>query len=302
MLETILKLLPYLTLVVGLYSTYRYFILRRIYLDSLKSEINEKHINRDWDSRDREIFYKYERLEIPKPYYSSYFYNKANRYKLLAFSSFLTTIIFFLLLTSFDVKNEIRQNIVDGLVKGKMAYKIPDSMKIDENYPAVVTISKSLNDSILLSSLDTTNFVKQEIRIASRVKVLLLDETTDNFKIVPLNSDEQLVDDSTNTIWKWNVVPTEPGKNKLVVRVSVKVLDKLGENYKDIPVFERTIVVTSTLQKTVWHFLKEYWIYLTFGLTIILIPLIRWLSKKYSSWKEAKNNKRNPIGFKKSGT
>ena len=148
---------------------------------------------------------------------------------------------------------------LDKLVRGKIAYKIPDIMDIGKNHKATVSIAKVMNDSILLHGFHQENFQVEEISVSSRVKVYLKDPTEKKFKIIPLNTDEQLVDDSTNTFWEWNIIPIRGGYNMLELRVTVKVFDQLGETYKDIPVFYKTIKVNASIPASIKHFIGNYW-------------------------------------------
>ena len=127
-----------------------------------------------------------------------------------------------------------------SLVRGKIAYNVKDSMKVGSQYKAVVGITKALNDSILFLNLDSTKFKVEEIKISSRVRVTLLDPSNNkNFNIVALNTEEQLVDTASNTIWSWNINPLQSGKNTLILRANVKVFSDLGETSKDITVFKK---------------------------------------------------------------
>jgi len=163
---------------------------------------------------------------------------------------------------------------LDELVKGKIAYEVPDTMNVGKNHKATVIITKAMNDSILFQDIvDTRYFEKEEIKVSSRVKVFLIDPTGKNFDIISLNTEEQLVDNITNTIWKWNITPKRGGDNELVLRVTVKVLDRLGENYKDIKVFEKTIKVNAPVLTRIKKFIGEYWQWLS---TVIVIPLLIW--------------------------
>ena len=161
---------------------------------------------------------------------------------------------------------------LDELVKGKIAYEVPETMNIEENYKAVVIVTKAENDSILLIEFPQKNFQKEEIIVSSRVKVSLVDPTKKNFDITPLNTIEQLVDDSTNTIWKWNIIPKRGGNNELILRVTVRILDRLGETYKDI-MFEKTINVNAPILTIIKQFIVNYWQWLA---SIIVIPLVIW--------------------------
>jgi hypothetical protein len=214
--------------------------------------------------------------------------------------SVLSILTVFHLLTFHDAKLSAPINSydrqLDKLVKGKMAFDIPDTMEVKQNYKATVSITKAMNDSILFQGINRIHFREEEIKISSRVKVLLIDPTgNQNFRITPINTEEQLVDDSTNTIWKWNIIPIKGGDNDLVLRATVKILDNLGENYKDISVFEKTIKVNTSVVETTKQFISEYWQWLT---TVCVIPLLIWGYKSYSGRKK-NNTKSNPIGFKR---
>lgn len=187
----------------------------------------------------------------------------------------------------------------DSLVKGKIAYDIPDTMEISKSYKAIATISKSQNDSILFQNIDSTGFEIESIKVSSRVKMFLIDPTgNQNFQITSLNTDEQLVDDSTNTIWKWNIIPLRSGENELFLRTTVKILDDLGENYKDISVFEKHIIVNASIVVVTKQFIGDYWQWLS---TVIFIPLIIWGYKKFL-FRKKDNDMLNQIGFKENDT
>ena len=185
---------------------------------------------------------------------------------------------------------------LDQLVRGKIAYYIPDQMKIDSAYKVLVTISKAESDKILFSGIDSINFTKDTIKISSRVKVILIDPSGGkDFKIVPLNSEEQLVDDSSNTIWKWSVTPSNGGKNEIVIRASAKVLDRLGENYRDIQVYEKSISVQSSPLRSIKQFLSSNWQWIV---SVIIIPIFIGV-KKFIGKRQNKKQKTNPIGFRR---
>lgn len=168
---------------------------------------------------------------------------------------------------------------LDQLVRGKIAYDIPGHMKIDSTYKVLVTITKAESDRILFSGLDSSHFTKDSIKISSRVKMILIDPSgDDDFKIIPLSSEEQLVDDSSNTVWNWSIIPLRAGENNIVIRASAKVLDRLGENYRDIQVFEKSISIQSSPFRNVKQFFFDNWQWL---LSVIVIPLVIWGYKKF---------------------
>lgn len=224
-------------------------------------------------------------------------------YSIIIFSiSFiLVSVTIFFYISSLTMRSpnfNVGGSRIDRLVSGKIAYQIPDTMDVGDNYKAVASVSKSENDSILFQNIDSTGFEKEIIKISSRVKMILIDPTGyNNFQITPLNSEEQLVDDSTNTIWQWNVTPLRSGENELILRTTVKVLDELGENYKDIPVFEKRVKVNASLSFVTKQFIGDYWQWLT---TVIIIPLIVWGYRRINIKNKA-DKQRSQIGFRANG-
>ena len=212
---------------------------------------------------------------------------KVNRKKIVIFYVisiilFLTLIIYFGRLNSSSTLEEF-----ETLVKEKIACSVPDQMEIGKNYKATVSSTKALNDSILLNTLEKTYYGIETINLSSRMKMILIDPTNKNFKITALNTEEQLVDDSANTIWNWNVFPIKEGVNELVLRATLKILNKPGENYKDIIVLETAINVDNSVWLTIKQFISDYWQWFTL---VFLIPMIIWSYRKISERKK-KNDK-----------
>jgi len=167
---------------------------------------------------------------------------------------------------------------MERLVRGKIGYDIPDTMKVGNQYKTTVSISKSLNDSILFLNIDSSGFTTEEIKVSSKVKVSLIDPTLNkNFDIVPLSTEEQLVDVTSNTIWLWNITPLRMGKNELLLRATVKVISDLGETPKDIPVFEKIITVQASPIFAIGQFLGDNWQWIA---GTMIIPLLIWRYNK----------------------
>lgn len=176
---------------------------------------------------------------------------------------------------------------VNRLVMGKLAYDIQDTMKVGNLSRATVSITKALNDSILFSSLNSTHFTTKEVKVSSKVKVVLLDPSDkQNFSINPLNTEEQFVDDTTNTIWLWNIVPLRSGENDLLLRATVNVITDLGETPRDIPIFEKKVTVQASPFKATNQFFQDNWQWIA---GTILIPLLLW------GYKRIKTKKKKPV-------
>lgn len=178
----------------------------------------------------------------------------------------------------FESKNWISS--LNKLVTGSMALDIEDTMNIGESYTATVVLSKSKDTLVLMKGLAAERFsVPETIEVSSLLKVELIDPQKDHFQITPLSSLEQVVDENSNTIWKWAISPTKAGNNSVVLRVTAKLANDLNDNYKDINVMERRIEVKSSAIFALGNFVSSYWQFL---LTVGFIPLIGWA---YSNFK-----------------
>jgi hypothetical protein len=187
-------------------------------------------------------------------------------------------------------------NAVTRLIKSKMASHIPDTMEVGKMETATVKITQSLNDSILLKNEKRDRFEIDSFSVSSRVLVTLTDASGgDNFKIQPLNTEEQIVDKNTSREWKWTVLPLRKGdKNALALKVSTIVKDKLGTGPVDMPVFEKTIYVKTTMVKTIWKFVSENWQWL---IVTIFLPLWAWFRGSYLKRTDKPAETEKQVGF-----
>ena len=164
------------------------------------------------------------------------------------------------------------------IVTGKIAHDIERNMNIYESYMTTVSISKSQDNAVLYKGLNATNFVEAPINVSSQVKVFLIDPSGGlNFKITPINNEEQFVDIRSNTIWKWNVMPIKKGDNLLILRATIKIFNETSNTFKDVNVFEEPITINSSLITEVKVFMSNNWQYL---LSTLLIPFGLWFFKR----------------------
>lgn len=202
----------------------------------------------------------------------------------------LNLILLLILAKSCSYKQQANPDQGDAfhhLVKGKIAYDIPDQMKVGSDYRAVASVTKAMNDSILFGGLKNMQMETEVIWVSSRVKIVLFDPTgRNNFEITALNTEEQTVNEYANTIWEWNVIPIKSGNNPLVMRATVKVLDEFGENYRDIPVFEKRVKVKASPLASLAMFLANYWQWVV---TVIAIPMVTYLYRLFKSRKKQKS-------------
>jgi len=134
---------------------------------------------------------------------------------------------------------ELKKELADNLFMGKMIFNTPQQMRSDEIKEATLRISKN---EIIIDDLAKENQIIQEnIKISPFMKAVL---KSLDFDIMALNSEEQIIDDDTMTEWKWSIAPKnfkEEGQVYLTITVRVPLGHK--EEYKDIPVFKRTIKI-----------------------------------------------------------
>ena len=113
-------------------------------------------------------------------------------------------------------------------------------MFYDETKEVTLRISK---DTIMINDLPIENqTIEQEIKISSFMRAVL---KSNDFDIMTLNSEEQIIDNSTATEWKWDITP-KVHKSESTIYLTVTVRIPLSENKevkKDIPVFKRKIKI-----------------------------------------------------------
>lgn len=181
---------------------------------------------------------------------------------------------------SIDSESDVTNAEIDvtNLVAGRIAYDLSDSMKIGVQTQVVASITKAQNDSVLFLALDSKAFAKENIMVSSKVKMALIDPSLGNyFQIQALNSEEQFVGISSNTVWRWTVVPLKSGKNPLILRATVTIVSDMGQVPKDIPVFEKQVNVIASPFLTVQQFVEDNWQWF-FG--SLASPILIWSFRK----------------------
>ena len=180
---------------------------------------------------------------------------------------------------------------ITELVRGKIAHHVPDTMTVDLDTQIWVHISKALNDSILLEGRSAVGVVIDAILVSSSVNVSLIDPSPDidkNFHIAKLSPDRQSVDDSTSTIWEWNVRPLKAGTFPLRISAEVDVINEFGRLPKYVPVYDDEVYVEAVPFRDTKNFFQKYWQWL---ITVIGIPLLSLLGKKIFQQRKKRREK-----------
>jgi len=139
--------------------------------------------------------------------------------------------------TEIDFNKKLEEELAK-LTIGNLIFNTPEEMFVDETREVTLRISK---DIILVNDLPKENqTIQQEIKISQFMKAVL---KSHDFDIMALNSEEQIIDSSTATEWKWDITPKVPKAGaKIYLTVTVRIpLSDNKEVKKDIPVFKRNI-------------------------------------------------------------
>lgn len=187
-----------------------------------------------------------------------------------------------------DIKNES---------VGIMAYSTPEQMVVGKSYTIKLRISKEKNKIQLISGdrnitiNDVTvdsKVVIESIRVEPIMSANLISEDG-KFIIKTLSTETQNIEDKGYTEWEWRIIPLKGGKNFLKLVVKVKIVDKNGESYKDITVFDKNVEIKSNIFFDIKNWISNYWQWL---ITTIIIPFVIWFYKKKNEEKK-KGKKRS---------
>jgi hypothetical protein len=169
-----------------------------------------------------------------------------------------------------------------NLTRGHIAHNIPRQMEVDEWFDAKVSVSKADDTTIVMSLMPKQGTIVSTVLVGKSVSIKLIDPTGENFTIRDLNTEKQRVDDLTGTTWEYKIKPLQPGEKqqlKLIAKTTI------GDSEKDFTIYDTTVDVETTLTKSVWRFTSRNWAFITFGITVILIPTIAMIRRRRKKMK-----------------
>ena len=179
------------------------------------------------------------------------------------------------------LRSETSTNASLQLKPGKIAYDVPTDMRVGAHYTVEVRVIGGRSDTLLLIGVSEQNYLVEDLPISDVAGARLIDPAAgSNFTITALSSERQPVDSILPTIWKWDVVPKRPGQHtlELILLAYVSIADDV---VRDIPVFDREVVVTTTWYYSAWELFKQYWQWFT---TVLIIPLFLWVRSRWKTW------------------
>lgn len=138
-----------------------------------------------------------------------------------------------------DVRDFARTPVKSLKQKGLITYSIPDTIKWGEFATVELRITKGKHTTDFV--LKGNNVVIDSIRVASTMKVELID-IENAFEKIDLASAIQAVEDGDEyTSWKWSIKPIKPGTHQLNIVIQI-ITDGVPKN---IPVVTYRVFVQS---------------------------------------------------------
>lgn len=160
------------------------------------------------------------------------------------------------------------------LPTGQVVFNPDPEMRVGIKERVEVRISKKPKEDLTRGLKGRGEPQIEKIIVGTFMKVYL---TGDNFDIESHSSEEQIVPEEGFAQWLWDVIPLESGPQRLLLRVTVRIiLPDLEEQY-DLPVLERDIEVEINRLWTIGHFFEIHWKWL---IGAIAGPIIYVLKKK----------------------
>ena len=132
--------------------------------------------------------------------------------------------------------------------RGNILYRIPDTMKVDQETKCLVRIAFS--KEVLLEALTLEDAdVIQSIRVSEVMGVILIDPNENApFKIRTFSETIQLIYKDDYTEWVFYVKPLQVGEFSLLLKVSVVEIRDGKERKRDIVLEEKVVITTEAVE------------------------------------------------------
>jgi len=158
---------------------------------------------------------------------------------------------------------------------GRILFNPPDTMRVGKKQRIETRVSRDA-DADLTKSLKGRGLPQiEELKISELMTVRL---SGDDFDIVSLNEEKQIIEQIEYTEWAWDVTPQKSGKKTMHLHVTLSIILPFGEERKDHPVLDREITVQVNPVYSVKVFIIAYWKWIV---TALILPLIGWVWKTY---------------------
>lgn len=162
---------------------------------------------------------------------------------------------------------EIKMN---RTVEGKLQIVSPKEVEWGDDFVVIVKIAK---DTIVTEIYkEDVQILNKRVPITHQMSVNLFCYPTDAIDIHPVNSGDQIIEETGETSWRWNCKAQRTGEIELHV-----IISKVFENGKKEVAQKETLTVKSNPIKMVGNFFsKNYqWLFST-----LVIPIFLWIRSR----------------------
>lgn len=165
--------------------------------------------------------------------------------------------------------------ILEKLEIGNISFNAPQSLFLNESalIHLVLGVEKTIDDLKQIIEGQGEK-VGANIRVSDRMQARL---TGQNFEILAITPEEQVVSRSGVTEWKWDVKPVNEGTQSLHLTLSAKLIVEGKDTWKAIDTFDKKIEVKVTLAYKTKAFIQKNWQWLW---AAVLVPIAGWLLTK----------------------
>lgn len=171
-----------------------------------------------------------------------------------------------------DSRDEPARNPLVEKLEGQLAYFIPDTMTVLQDYRVGMQISSDTSWTALeemiasypVFSENRAEVQSEQIRIGGLMRAVLVDTSPDTdkkFAITPFGeTDKRRIDlrSGEPALWEWVVTPLQKGDHKLYFSIEIIVEGAAGQTPKVIPVKEadvQVVVEPGFFQQYAWAIL-----------------------------------------------
>lgn len=175
---------------------------------------------------------------------------------------------------------QIVDEIVEKLEWGNIVFNAPQKMQFDspEQIELLLSLKKTVQE--LQTELNRHPEIESDrVRISNRMEARLSGK---GFKIEALVPELQAVSGEETTKWKWEVIPTDYGSQRLHLTLTAIISISDKEAPRVIRTFDKNIEVEITLGQRIAGFIMNNWKWLW---AAILVPIITFLWKFFGKTK-----------------
>jgi flagellar basal body-associated protein FliL len=170
-----------------------------------------------------------------------------------------------------------------SLVLGNIAFNTPKEIQWNNTAVIELLLSPSFSVDELKDKIQEAGEREgAKIRVADQMSAVL---KSSGFEIKELTPKIQAISFEEITDWKWEITPIKRGEQTLYLTISAILFVNGERTPRKIESYREKIYIKVTFMQLLSFFIKDKWNWLW---SVILVPLIIWIWKK---WKSKKMNK-----------